>query len=375
MTRRSGTCLLALTAVLMAQSVSAQTAGTGAAGTTGSAPATQIGNIGIELLKSGTDDYPQAARTNWAVPIGRKTCTSTTNKTITVGIRGLVSGGTFPYLEAWLGTANNCEQGDRGTRASGTAVCSKLNIPNVSERQVANRVNYQVTVELGPTCDAEGTRPIYFLQLPSEGSNATATSYGVLNLKVDTTVPPTPTNVNGSSGQTVIPLTWTANTYDTLNYWVLADATDDEVDAGTGENVLDGINMDCPSANLRAGKDFDVTAIPKGIIYAHEEGPGKHSHDFNGQQFGTKKAVAAVVMAEDQAGNLSPMSDVKCLYVKETTGFWKRYQDDASDPVSQGCACSAPGAPGAHRNALVALPVLLVLGWAGVRSRTRRRAR
>ena len=373
--------MLALTAALMAQQVSAQ-AGSSATGTagrsSGSGASPQIGNLGIELIKAGDADYPSAARASWTIPIGRKACSA---HKITVTVRNLVGGGTLPYLEAWLGTADNCEKGDRGSRPEGTARCTKLTIPNPDEIQVANRVSYSVTVDIGTiTCDSQGERPIYFLQLQSENSNANATSYGVLKLKVDTVLPPTPKDVEGSAGQTVIPMKWTGNTSDTVYYHVLADPMEwtgsTDVDAGPtadGGTPLDGLNAACPSAVLRAGKDIELPFSSQ--LFTDRVAVGTNSYEFDGTALGTRKKIPAVVVAEDLAGNLSTVSNVVCLDVTRTKGFWDGYTADVPDGAEPGCACSAPGAPGARRSMLIGLPVLLVLGWAGARSRTRRRAR
>ena len=380
MRRKSGTCLLVLTAVLCAPSVSAQTAGrsTGAGGTTGSGSnAANPGPIQIELKKVGTVDYPAAARMNLSIPLGKARCDE---GTITVTVRNLQGGNTLPYLEAWLSTGNGaCQQGDRGTRVPDTANCTKLTIPNPAQTQVGNRAYYDVDVEIGPTCQYEGERPIYFLQLASQNSTAAATSFGVLPLRVDTTAPMPPTGVIGETGQTVIPLRWTANTIDTNYYYVLADrgaSTGGEFDAGP-DGLPNGANPACPSGTLRGGTEFNADSIPDDIFSKRLEGGLKSSYDFNGSEFRGKTVVPAVVVAQDIAGNTSKMSQVVCLTVTPTTGFWKRYQDDGGD-VEPGCACSAPGANRAHgarTGALVGLPILLVLGWACARTRTRRRAR
>jgi hypothetical protein len=384
MTRKSGTCLLALAAALWTPLASAQTAGSGGTGgststSPGSGAVSQTGNIAIELKKVGSVDYPAAARTNPTIPIGKARCAE---GTITVTVRNLQGGNSLPYLEAWLATgSSNCQQGDRATRNPADADCTKLTIPDTNQVQVGNRAYYDVTLQLGPTCDSDGTRPIYFLQLESENSTANATSYGVLQLKVDTTPPqpPTTTNANGeASGQTVIPLTWKANTIDTNYYYALVDwgaTTTGEFDAGVTDGGLpDGANPGCPSGVLRKGKDFNPDSIPNGILSTRLEGGLKSSYDFDGMDFHGAKTVPAVVVAQDLAGNTSVMSDVVCLKVTKTTGFWKRYEDDGGT-AGPGCACSTPGARGARGKLLYGLPVVLVLGWAFARTRTRRRAR
>lgn len=375
MTRKSGTCLWALAIALWAHTASAQTAGTG--GSTGSSgTATAGGNIRIELKKIGTADYPTNARANLSIPIGRTACGNPINpdNTITVTVSGLVGGNTFPYLEAWLATGNsNCNQGSRSTRVPDSANCTKLEIPNSNQVQVANRSFYDVEIKLGDTCVSEGTRPIYILQVASQNSTADATSYGVMDkLRVDTTPPDPPAGLDPGTGQTVIPLTWTANSVDTNDYFVLADKTQDgDVDAGAfGPDA--GVNPGCPSVLLRSGLDFDPTSIPANLYSKNLTGQVMHEYKFNGNDFPGKKYVAATVVARDLAGNTSKMANIVCLTVTPTTGFWERYKDDGG-AVEPGCACSAPGAHGARGGALAGLA--LVLGFTYLRSRTRRRAR
>jgi len=375
MTRKSGMCSLALAAALWAQIASAQTAGTGGSSGTssGSGTVSSGGNIRIELKRIGDVEYPVNARPNLTIPIGKAGCNA---GKINVTISGLLGGGSFPYIEAWLATGNgNCNQGDRGTRVTSTTNCTQLNIADPNQVQVANRSFYDVDIELGPTCENEGLRPIYILQVASQNSTAAATSYGVMaQLKVDKTAPGAPTGVSGGSGQTVIPLTWAANTVDATDYFVLADKTvGADFDAGAlGPDG--GVNTQCPSSLLRAGIEFDPSSVPSGLFSKNLTGVGTHEFDFNGALFPGKTVVPAAVVARDLAGNTSKISEVVCLTVTPTTGFWKRYQDDGGD-VQPGCACSAPGARSARTGALAGLPLALVLGWAFVRSRTRRRAR
>jgi len=386
MRRKSGTCLWALAAALWAQSAGAQTAGTsststgGTGGSTtssGAGTATGGGNLQFELVKIGDVEYPRAARQSLNVPVGKAGCKA--GGTITVTVRNLLGGNTLPYLEAWLGTGNAaCNEMGRSTRVTASQNCTKLEIPNPDQVQVGNRSYYDVDVVLGPTCDSDGPRPIYFLQLASENSNGAATSWGAINLKVDTKAPKAPGGVKGGTGQTVIPLTWeVGDVADTSFYYVVADKTLGGLgdwDAGPDGNLPDGANAECPSGVVRSGKEFDPSSIPDTVFNRRLEGVGRTTFEFNGQDFPGLTIVPVAVVAQDLAGNTSVMSEIVCLRVEPTTGFWKRYQDDGGE-VEPGCACSAVGARGKSKSALAGVSMLLVLGWACARTRTRRRAR
>ena len=144
----------------------------------------------------------------------------------------------------------------------------------------------------------------------SENSNADATSYGVMKLKIDTVPLPAPTEVTGSAGQTVIPLKWKANSYDTVYYRVLADiepevaTSDADADAGRtadGGVALDGVNAMCPSGILRTGKDIEEP-FPENVFQERLSGGLKNSYDFNGTQLGRASVIPASASFRPKCG-------------------------------------------------------------------------
>ena len=77
------------------------------------------------------------------------------------------------------------------------------------------------------------------------------------------------------------------------------------------------------------------------------------------------------VVAVDLAGNASPVSNITCISVVPTTGFWGVYKDSGGT-VQPGCACSLPGQPRNNPLTVAAVwPVALAL--LGLVARTRRR--
>jgi hypothetical protein len=94
------------------------------------------------------------------------------------------------------------------------------------------------------------------------------------------------------------------------------------------------------------------------------------SATINGDDLGSKLAAVGVI-AVDLAGNASPVSNIACVKVVPTTGFWDKYKANGGKAES-GCACSLPGAP---IDVAAGWPVGLVLGGLalrGVRARRRR---
>jgi hypothetical protein len=69
---------------------------------------------------------------------------------------------------------------------------------------------------------------------------------------------------------------------------------------------------------------------------------------------------------------LSPVSNIACLKVVPTSGFWDSYKTDGGE-ADAGCGCSVPGgAHGESRPWLSLLGAALGLIWLGSRRRARR---
>jgi MYXO-CTERM domain-containing protein len=53
--------------------------------------------------------------------------------------------------------------------------------------------------------------------------------------------------------------------------------------------------------------------------------------------------AAVAVISDDLAKTTSVLSNISCLQVVETNGFWEKYKASGGD-AEQGCVCSTPGA-------------------------------
>jgi hypothetical protein len=84
---------------------------------------------------------------------------------------------------------------------------------------------------------------------------------------------------------------------------------------------------------------------------------------------GDGSSAAIAVVAIDQAGNESLVSEIACVKVVPTEGFWDRYQSDPN-AVDPGCPCTAMG-PAQLESAW---PIALSLALCGLSARRRRRS-
>ncbi|HET8939461.1 MAG TPA: hypothetical protein VFN67_38710 [Polyangiales bacterium] len=376
MTRKCAYLLwLAALIVSWGPRASAQTAGTG--GSVSSAPTAEDGNFNVDLIKAGGKDFNPQERTGR--PIGLAACIE---GSIEVTLSSLPNSAAYPYLEVWYSTGSgNCQMGDRATRTSGSQNCTKLEHSKESE-QVNSYRTFNTEIDIRPVCrlnaeqteGAEGPQTLYFLLLQSKGSAEQAQFYRAFTIKVDTHPPEPPKITLAGSGQTDIRLEWELPVSST-NFWVAADYSNGALtgdDAGVSDASVG--SSDCNSNYLHEGSKFEPDARPTGLYVRNTESIST-SWSFDGALFKGVKRVPVVVVAEDLAGNLSRQSQVACITVEPTTGFWERYKASDGGDAGPGCACSAPGAPTRRSTALLATPVALLLVGAFVRRRIRRRAR
>ena len=370
-----------------AQAAAAQTAGTsaltGTGGSLSSSPASEEGTgLVVTLVKAGGEDFSDQKR--FGTPLGLPACSE---GSIEVTISGLPNSPQFPYLEVWYGTGSGqCNQADRAMRVNASQNCTKLTSSRDGE-QINSFSVLNTKVQIEPVCDLnadkttgsrQGPQTLWFLLLRSQGSAEAAMFYRAFTINIDTDAPEAPTSVQAGQGKTDIRVSWELPTTNITNFWVAADysagaLTDDESDAGTSVSV-DG----CSSNYLKPGKRFDPNAKPPGLLIRATNSIATEM-SFDGRDFDGVKKVPIAVAAQDLAGNVSVMSEVKCITVTETFGFWDSYKSPEGDSpggiAEPGCACSAPGQPKRHGGALLAVPVALLLVGACTRRRTRRRTR
>jgi MYXO-CTERM domain-containing protein len=347
--------------------VAAQTAGSGAT--------TPAGNPGINVIlkRVGNDAYTDLSK---MTPIGKSQCDQ---GTFTVDLTGLpaslVSGG-YMFLEVWAQTGNNdCTSATRDIDLNAENKCTKLNKTQIrlNGQTMISGLVVPLTAADGDStqgvCAAEGPRTIYFLALRGTASNEATSVYGTLIVQIATTPPGAPTNVVGGSGETEIPVTWTNPPQQIYSVYTLIDPLAEE-DA-TGVDDDGGVSAGCISRTLMEDASIDPSNPPKGVrVLGPIEKMAKET-TINGDDLNTELAAVGIIVG-DRAKNFSHLSNIGCIKVTPTAGFWDTYEKEGGG-AGNGCSCSAVGARG-DGNAWFALPVLGVLAWLGVRRRNRGQA-
>jgi hypothetical protein len=350
---------------LPAARVTAQgTAGTGATATSSGA-----GTIMVTLTKAGDDAYKDATHT---LPINAAECAA---GHLTVDLTNLppsgISGG-YMFLEMWVQTGTaDCTTSDRDIAVVAESKCTQLNTDRIRlNGTMIKNLNVPLTPannEAGDqgVCQTDGPRTIYFLALKGESGAEATTMFGTLTVQVQTIAPDPVTNLVGYSGETEIPVKWTLPAERIFSVYVIidpaAEAFDEDGGAGPG----------CLSRTLMQNAPFNLADYPKGLIVLPTIQKMASGTTINGDELHTNLAAVAV-MVGDQAKNVSTLSNVGCIRVTPTSGFWDAYTKEGG-AAQQGCSCSAPGVR-VRGSALLGLPILGVLAWLGVRRRNRRQA-
>jgi hypothetical protein len=347
---------LALALALPMSRAHAQTAGT-TGSTTSTTSTALMGNIGFTLKKAGDADYKD---TTLATPIGGPACKQ---GTITVDLSAIPIG--TRYISVYLNTGQTqCNDQLRGESPS-VAACELLLPPKDISSMPTNYAG--LVVPLGDTCAADGARNLWFLATGGTASSEDTQNFVSVQLQVDTTAPPDVTNVSGGSGETAIPVTWTQSTdLKPLTYWTV-------IDTHAQSGAADGGDMGCSSQLLVPGTAFDPNQkpLPDGIIVNFIDSPAS-SATFDGSSWGTSLASIGV-LAVDIAGNYSNVSNLGCLEVVPTVGFWDKYKADGGSAES-GCGCAIVGIHRLHAASGGGLCVLGLVGALRMRRRARRRA-
>jgi hypothetical protein len=224
-------------------------------------------------------------------------------------------------------------------------------------------------------------------------STATVMPYGVFELPLDVIPPNAPTNVDGGDGETRIRVTWErADANISRNYVIwdpkpitettpadagVTDGGDGMGAAGSSGSTEDDGGTDdesadpsCISTLMKAGDTIDVDHLPKGLHMKPAVGDVE-SFELSGDLINSPRAAVAVV-AQDLAGNVSVLSNVTCVNVVDTTGFWDDYKVNGGE-AEAGCACSLPGTRASGRHARGGLlATFALLGLAVARARRKR---
>ncbi len=327
-------------------------------------------------------------------PLNKKECDS--HVKLSFLIENLPGSNVNPaYIELWVGpSGTDCNVATRNTNTNGMQCMS------VASKQIAKTdktiSSFEVTTAglCGDSTNRfEGTRTLYFLGVNSLDSNEVATVFSTYGLLIDQQPPAAPTGVSGGVGDTEIPINWSSTSSDVNHFELVWDpnassaATYDAgmssmstIDASSSSSDAavsgeDGGTVTqpngCSSKVLMAGDEVaaDPKSLPTELLGKTIEGKVV-STKVSGSELGSK-LVAVGVVAVDLAGNASPVSNITCISVVPTTGFWGAYKDSGGT-VQPGCTCSLPGQPRNNPLTMAAVwPIALAL--LGLVARTRRR--
>jgi MYXO-CTERM domain-containing protein len=164
-------------------------------------------------------------------------------------------------------------------------------------------------------------------------------------------------------------VSWTLPVDRVLSYYTVIDPAAESADE---LNLDDGgvAGPGCVSRALMENGDFDPKNHATGLIVL---GPNRTGSDtlVNGDDLHTNLAAVGIVVG-DVAGNLSKLSNIGCIHVTPTSGFWDAYKTEGGK-AEPGCSCAIPGSSPTGGRAHYALPMVGVLGLLGLRRRRRRK--
>jgi len=355
-------CTLLVAAPLAATALAQFTGGTGVGGTGGT---TAAGGLVVTLLTIDGKD-PGAMKEL----VGSAQCDNAVP--VVFELRGVPSD--RESIDVYTG--DNCNSTDRNGSTTSAVRCKF--ITNVaSPTSSAQALEIKISAAELVNCDtaSESTPTIWFLAVDvTESAEDVGTRYAKYNkLAFDLRAPEPPSKVKGGSGENQIPVTWT-NKLSKIEKFIVyvdsgsgsgsADASIGAADAGAGRGGA--TRSECGSGLLREGATAPGENLPSGLVKRSYSGATLTSGDLSGDDIDGKSAAVAVV-AVDEAGNQSVLSNVACVFVVPTEGFWDRYQANGGT-VDGGCPCAALGP--AHAES--AWPIALVLGFISVSARRRR---
>jgi hypothetical protein len=213
----------------------------------------------------------------------------------------------------------------------------------------------------------ESMPTIWFLAVDNPMSaEDVGTGFGTYEaLGIDMRAPDAPTEVVGGSGENEIPIEWETDETDIERFIVFIDNDPIEGGGGAGSGgstdggTTDGGSAntgDCSSSVLQAGANPDD--VPSGIRRKQVNEPTATGFELTPDDVDGMMAAVAVA-AVDEAGNQSALSNVGCVKVVPTEGFWDRYQANGGT-AEGGCPCSALGPAQLHSAWPVALSLLFL---------------
>lgn len=254
-------------------------------------------------------------------------------------------------IDVYIGT--DCAMQNRDTE---DASCDFVRDFDIEDRQ-----ELDVPIDAALTGCPNGMKTLWFLAVDStQSGEEVGANYASRDVHFDTSAPSAPSDVEGGAGEREIPVSWETDETEAQRFDVYIDDQATRGDDGAGADG--GVSGDgkCSSTRLHAGTPADSISKrvhKKSIKEASANGIDLSSADISGDF----AAVAVVVV--DEAGNESVLSELACVEVVPTEGFWERYRTNGGDAV-EGCECRAQ--PGRTRGGtgamLVACGFVLALG-------------
>ena len=186
-------------------------------------------------------------------------------------------------------------------------------------------------------------------------------NYGTYEaLGIDLRAPRAPSSVVGGSGENQIPIEWDTEDTDIESFIVFIDndPTEDGGGAGSGGETDGGTGNTGECGSLVLQSNMSADDLPSGIRRKEVNEPTATGVQLVPNDIDGMMAAVAVV-AVDEAGNQSPLSNTGCVKVVPTEGFWDRYEANGGK-AQGGCPCSALGPAQLQTAWPVALALLLL---------------
>ncbi|MGD8861060.1 MAG: hypothetical protein PVI30_13715 [Myxococcales bacterium] len=248
-----------------------------------------------------------------------------------------------PTIDIYRGTSGSgCETETRVNQDTGTT-CIFL-----ATRSTNNASMFDLEVTASDLMCNEGANEkptLYFLPVNATMSaDAVGQNYGIVEVEIDADPPAAPTGVSGGNGESSIPVSWNTSAGMLDGFAVYIDSSGGAgVDGGT-----------CGSDVLIPGESVD--SVP-GSVRRKSIGEGSASSTTLSASDIDGDSAAVAVVAVDLAGNESVLSEVACVSVIPTDGFWDVYEQE-DGAVDAGCPCAAMGPVHAETAWPVGLSVL-----------------
>ncbi|HKP59534.1 MAG TPA: MYXO-CTERM sorting domain-containing protein [Polyangiales bacterium] len=307
----------------------------GTAGSGAVPPTNSTGQIPVQIFKLDGKAY---ADLQLNVPISKAQCDADVEIIWRLTMLNLLPAGS-KYLQLWQG--NNCNQAAQRDNESTGTDCTKIETPDDwTFNGITPTYMDDFTMTVKGICDrGDGVLNLYFLPAVNTTDNSEVQIFGAYKITIDKEPPIAPTNVEAGTGQSEIPIKWsTSGNSDVANNMLIWDTNVGEGGADGGSTDTEG----CGSQVLKPGEDVDLAALAMmdGIHLKPIDG-NVTSTTLAGSEIGGKRAAIGVV-ARDLADNPSTLSNLDCLEVVPTSGFWDEYKESGGE-VEPGCGCSAPG--------------------------------